>query len=308
LTDSRDRRLERRAVRRRRVRHRRIAALFLLPLAVLGVVLALTLSGSPGPRKVSPKSAAAPAPPPQTTRRKPRHSTQATTLQRLIRIGLPVYCGGRRGRDVALTFDDGPGVYTPLALRILARAHVRATFFLVGKSIERFPTLPRLEARLAALGDHTWTHRLLPALPASVIRNEIVRTKTLISRVTGKPVSLFRPPYAARSPTVDQQVRSAGLLDILWDVDSHDWIRGTGWTQIGNTVIAGLKPGAIISMHENHGQTIRALRYLILPAITRLHLHAVTIPQLLQHDPPTLHQLRAGYAGCTQHHPLGHGA
>jgi peptidoglycan/xylan/chitin deacetylase (PgdA/CDA1 family) len=129
----------------------------------------------------------------------------------------------------------------------------------------------------------------------------------LIERATGKQVWLFRPPYAARSPTVDRQVRSAGLLDILWDVDSHDWVRGTGWTQIGNTAIAGLKPGAIISMHENHGQTIRALRYLILPAISRLHLHAVTIPQLLQQDPPTLHQLRAGNAGCTQASPLGHG-
>jgi peptidoglycan/xylan/chitin deacetylase (PgdA/CDA1 family) len=213
---------------------------------------------------------------------------------------LPVYCGGRRGRDVALTFDDGPGPYTTLALRILTRAQAQATFFLVGKSIERFPTLPRQEARLAALGDHTWTHRILPALPASVIRNEIVEAKTLIQRLSGKPVSLFRPPYAARSPRVDRQVRSVGLLDILWDVDSFDWVRGTGWTRIGKNVIAGLRPGAIISMHENHGQTIRALRYLILPAISRLHLHAVTIPQLLQHDPPTLHQLRAGYAGCAQ--------
>jgi hypothetical protein len=77
--------------------------------------------------------------------------------------------------------------------------------------------------------------------------------------------------------------------------------------KIGKIVIAGLKPGAIISMHENHGQTIRALRYLILPAINRLHLHAVTIPQLLQRDPPTLGQLRAGYAGCTQRRPLGNG-
>jgi hypothetical protein len=84
-------------------------------------------------------------------------------------------------------------------------------------------------------------------------------------------------------------------------------VRGTDWAQIGKTVIAGLKPGAIISLHENHGQTIRALRYLILPAISRLHLHAVTIPQLLQQDPPTLRQLRAGYAGCTQARPLGHG-
>jgi peptidoglycan-N-acetylglucosamine deacetylase len=62
-----------------------------------------------------------------------------------------------------------------------------------------------------------------------VIGDEILRTKTLIEPTIGKPVRLFRPPYAARSRTVDREVRSLGLLDILWDVDSHDWVRGTGW-------------------------------------------------------------------------------
>ena len=227
-------------------------------------------------------------------------------IARLIRLGLPIYCGGRHGHEVALTFDDGPGVYTALALRILSRGHARATFFLVGRSIERFPELPRREAALAAFGDHSWTHRSLPALPSPLIREEIARTKTLIERSTGKPVWLFRPPYGARSRTVDREVRSLGLLDILGDVDSRDWVHGTDWSKIGRIVIAGLKPGAIVGMHENHGQTIRALRYLILPALRRLRLHAVTVPELLERDPPSLAQLRAGDRGCaSRHRPSG---
>ena len=228
-------------------------------------------------------------------------------IARLIRLGLPVYCGGRHGRDVALTFDDGPGVYTNLAIRVLRRVHARATFFLVGKSIERFPTLPRREAGVAAFGDHTWTHRFLPGLTRSAIHHEIAATKALVEHTTGRPVWLFRPPYAARSRVVDAEVRAAGLVDILWDVDSRDWVPGTVWTQVGKIVVAGLRPGAIVSMHENHGQTIRALRYVILPAIRRLHLRPVTIPTLLRQDPPTLGELRAGYAGCSTA-PRPHGA
>ncbi len=294
-------RIERRQALRRRVRRRRVTAWAVLLLCgMAGLAFALT------PGETTPKAATAsvspavtpPPPPPPLLRNGSRRLERRSELRRLIETGLPIYCGGLRGRDVALTFDDGPGVYTGLALRVLARFRARATFFLVGRSIERFPELPRDEARLAAFGDHTWTHRFLPALPPGVIRNEIADTKGLIRRSTGKQVLLFRPPYAARSRAVDQQVRAAGLLDVLWNVDSRDWVPGTDWRQTGKIVIAGAKPGAIVSMHENHGQTIEALRFLILPAIHHLHLRAVTVPQLLEQDPPSLRQLRQGYTGC----------
>ena len=228
-------------------------------------------------------------------------------VARLIRIGLPVYCGGTRGRDVALTFDDGPGVYTARALTILRQEDARATFFLVGSSMERFPRLVRREAQLAALGDHTWTHPFLPELPASTISEEIARAKAAIERATGIPVWLFRPPYDARSEAVDREVRALGLLDVIWDVDSRDWAPGMDWSRIGRRVIGGRAPGAIVAMHENHGQTIRALRYLILPALRRLHLHPVTVPALLEHDPPTLPQLHAGFGGCVNRRHLSSG-
>ena len=59
---------------------------------------------------------------------------------------------------VALTFDDGPGPYTALALRKLMRHGARATFFVVGKELIGGPGMPRRERDIGAVGDHTWTH------------------------------------------------------------------------------------------------------------------------------------------------------
>jgi peptidoglycan/xylan/chitin deacetylase (PgdA/CDA1 family) len=91
-------------------------------------------------------------------------------------------------------------------------------------------------------------------------------------------------------------VRTHGLLQILWTVDSGDSL-GASYAQIERNVIGGLRPGAIILMHENHGQTVRALLS-IFAALQSKHLHAVSVPQLLSDDPPSVAQVRAGGAGC----------
>jgi peptidoglycan/xylan/chitin deacetylase (PgdA/CDA1 family) len=217
-------------------------------------------------------------------------------VNRLIPLGLPVYCGGARGHYVALTFDDGPGPYTHLALRKLRFFGDRATFFLVGKELATQPSVPRQEGEIAALGDHTWTHPVLPALSPSRIREELLTAKIAVAQASGQPVTLFRPPYEARTPAIDRQARDLGMLEILWDVDSRD-SAGANYAGIAANVIQGLRPGSIILMHENRGQTIRAL-LTILPALRRRHLRAVSVPELLALDPPSLRQLRAGPRGC----------
>jgi peptidoglycan/xylan/chitin deacetylase (PgdA/CDA1 family) len=217
-------------------------------------------------------------------------------LNRLIRLGLPVYCGGPHGHDLSFTFDDGPGVYTHYALRKLAAAHEQATFFDVGKSIQNWPSwLPR-EARAGAIGDHTFTHRDLLMMPGSEVYDEIAATKRLIERGSGRRVVLFRPPYGAHDAAVDAIVRRLGLVEVLWSVDSADSL-GADWRQIIANVRRGLRPGAIIEMHENRGQTIRALGTL-LPMLARRHLRSVNLVRLMTSDPPSAGQLRRGEAGC----------
>jgi peptidoglycan/xylan/chitin deacetylase (PgdA/CDA1 family) len=207
-----------------------------------------------------------------------------------------LYCGGSSRPLVALTFDDGPGVYTHYAIAKLRKHHLRATFFLVGKEIRAWPGLAQREKPVAAFGDHTMTHPFLPALPRSAIVAEIADAKSLIARTTGEPVVLFRPPYEGRNAAIDSEVRALGMLEVLWNVDSADSL-GANYAGIERNVIAGLHPGSIILMHENRGQTIRALRA-IFDALRRRHLRAVSVPTLVAEDPPSLAQLRAGGHGC----------
>lgn len=208
-----------------------------------------------------------------------------------------MFCGAARRRIVALTFDDGPGPYTLLAVHKLSAAHVSVTFFLVGKQIVAFPGLAARERTLgAAFGDHTMTHPFLPVLAPAARNAQIAQARALIARSVHEPVLLFRPPYGGHDRAIDREVHRLGLLEVLWSVDSADSL-GADYLGIERNVLAGLRPGAIILMHENHGQTIRALP-VILRALRRRHLRAVTIPQLVALDRPSLRQLRAGERVC----------
>jgi peptidoglycan/xylan/chitin deacetylase (PgdA/CDA1 family) len=233
-------------------------------------------------------------------------AAQDTALRKLARRGRPVFCGGRKRPLVALTFDDGPGPYTPLALRILRKAHVHATFFVVGRNLGRFPGLAEAEARVHAVGDHTWTHAYLPSLSPATVVAELRSTRAAVRRAVHRRVALFRPPYGARSPAVDAAVRRLGMVDVLWSVDSRDYA-GDNWAAIARNVEAGIRPGAIVLMHENRGQTIRALKFVILPYMRRHHVELVTVPSLLAEDPPSPAQLRAGPRGCGMRLPRGTG-
>jgi peptidoglycan/xylan/chitin deacetylase (PgdA/CDA1 family) len=222
---------------------------------------------------------------------------QDAAVRGLARLGKPIYCAGRRGNMIALTFDDGPGPYTTLAFRKLRQNHDRATFFVVGNSMRQHGTrlLPR-ELAFGAVGDHTQTHPVLPALSASAIHDQLASAKETAERATGAPVLLFRPPYGARNAEVDRQAQELGLLEVVWDVDSRDSL-GANYAAITANVLHETHPGSIILMHENRGQTIRAMLEL-LPALRRRHLRAVSLPELLAADPPSQAQLRAGRLGC----------
>jgi peptidoglycan/xylan/chitin deacetylase (PgdA/CDA1 family) len=210
----------------------------------------------------------------------------------LIDAGQPIYCGAGTKPLVALTFDDGPGPDTVQTIEALKAAGMTATFFEVGKLLGEpmFDGIPKAAARFGAIGDHTWDHISMLGLSATELDAEIGRTRRILQQLTGQRVFMFRPPLGQRNATVDTYVRSAGMLQIMWTIDSGDSM-GASDDQIYRTIRAHLSPGDIVLLHENRGTTQNALPRII-RLIQRKGYRTVTVPQLLTMDPPSPEQLR----------------
>jgi hypothetical protein len=130
-------------------------------------------------------------------------------INRVLTYTSRVFSGGRRGREVALTFDDGPGPFTPAVIATLKRLHVPATFFQVGTAIAGFPQFARSELLAGfGLGDHTETHPFLAALPPAAQRTQIVGEAHRIHDYGAPYPRLFRPPYESFDPATTGIARS----------------------------------------------------------------------------------------------------
>ena len=272
----------------------------LLVALVAAIVVVLTSAGGAAKRQPQPTvtesvvvKSARPAPRQRLTALEARGNAN---IRKLIPLALPIYCAGPHGNALSFTFDDGPGVYTHYAVKKLTQAHERATFFVVGKSIDAWPGWLARELKVATLGDHTLTHPDLQELSSTEVQSELEQNKQLIERQSGQSVDLFRPPYGAQDQAINQIARGLGLLDIMWSFDSQDSL-GANWAGIIRNVEADMRPGAIILMHENRGQTIRALTTL-LPVLRQRHLRSVSLPELFATDPPSVAQVRQGLDAC----------
>ncbi len=219
-------------------------------------------------------------------------SDQGSALDRLIHLGQPIYCGAGTQPLVALTFDDGPGILSPLALKQLALHDAPATFFLVGKLIgePEFHGIVRDEARIGVIGDHTWDHVTMTNGSPREYQQQIARTRTAARRASGQSVQLFRPPFGEHDPSLDRWVRSHGMLEVIWSIDTGD-SQGASADKIVRTVKADLSPGDIILLHDNRGTTENALPR-ILDLLETRGLTPVTVPELLTQDPPSTKQVR----------------
>jgi peptidoglycan/xylan/chitin deacetylase (PgdA/CDA1 family) len=221
---------------------------------------------------------------------------QARAITRLQGLGVPVFCGASHGDEIALTFDDGPGPYTGRILGVLRRYHAAATFFVVGNRMRYWPKLPAWEAAIGAVGDHTWSHADLRRLSGSAARAEIDRARQAIEATTDTNVRLFRTPYGDDPAWLSRALAARALLEIRWSVDPSDYLPGTTAAKLVQRVEEGLRPGAIVLLHDLKPVTLHALPRL-LQAIRARHLRAVTVPELLRSDPPSYRQLEADARG-----------
>jgi len=227
------------------------------------------------------------------TEPKPSPSSPST-MDKLIAMGQPIFCGAGTKPLVALTFDDGPGVLTPDALTQLRAHHDVATFFLVGKLVKQGWLAPdlRKETRFpgAAFGDHTWDHVAVTKATNRFLNEQILRTRRAIEHATHQQVQLFRPPLGEHDANLDRYLRAHHMLQILWSIDSQD-SQGARAQKIYRIVRNNLSPGDIILLHDNRGTTEKALPR-ILDLIDRQGLTTVTVPELMAQDPPSAKQVR----------------
>ncbi|HEX5309109.1 MAG TPA: polysaccharide deacetylase family protein [Solirubrobacteraceae bacterium] len=191
---------------------------------------------------------------------------------------------GPRVREVALTFDDGPSIYTRRFVQMLRAQKAVATFFMIGEQVSGgYQSTLREELRNGdALGDHTWTHPNLTGLSAEAVRSQLSSTKARIAAVSGYTPCVFRPPYGSYDSTVVSVARSLGLDTVTWEVDPADYtLPGSG--AIEQRVLAQVQHGSVILSHDGGGprlQTLDAYPHII-AALRARGYRFVTVPQLL---------------------------
>ena len=157
-------------------------------------------------------------------------------------------------RTVALTFDDGPNPEaTPRILDALAASGTKATFFLLGRHVERWPALAqRLAAEGHVVGNHGWHHRKLHTQgPASVRRDLELGTAAIIG-ATGVRPAVFRAPHGFRAPWVTAIARSLGQRTIGWSLGVWDTAL-PGSEVIVERTVNGARPGSILLLHDGDG-------------------------------------------------------
>jgi len=181
---------------------------------------------------------------------------------------LPIYSVEREDKVVALSFDAAWGAdYTDELLAILAHTNVRATFFLVGFWVEKYPAMAFTIAEAGhEIGNHSMTHPHMTTLSVSEIEHEISRTHALIEEATGQKARLFRPPFGDYNNRVIETLDALGYYTIQWSIDSLDWKQTATSQSIYERVVTRLHNGAIILFHNNATYTPQAL----LPIITTL--------------------------------------
>jgi peptidoglycan/xylan/chitin deacetylase (PgdA/CDA1 family) len=202
--------------------------------------------------------------------------------------------GPRGSKQIALTYDDGPNdPHTLRLLEVLAKHDVRATFFLIGRYVQRRPDLVRDLLKAGhVIGNHTFTHPHLVVSAAVETRNQLEECQRAVQEGTGETPKLFRPPFGGRRPVTLRIARSLGLEPILWSVTSWDWETPPA-EKILQTCARQMRGGDVVLMHDGGHQAFGADRSQTVLATNMLiekyeaeGYEFMTIPQMMGTETP----------------------
>ncbi|MBE6948396.1 MAG: polysaccharide deacetylase family protein [Ruminococcaceae bacterium] len=177
---------------------------------------------------------------------------------------LPIYCVQRDNKAVSLTFDAAWGNEdTEQLIEILGTYDVKATFFVVGEWVDKYPeSVKALHDAGHEVMNHSDDHAHFSSLTNEQIIDNINKCNDKIEAVTGVRPTLFRPPYGEYDDHVIAAVDSMGIHTIQWDVDSLDW-KDLSASEIYSRVTSKVAPGSIVLFHNAALHTPEALADII---------------------------------------------
>ena len=189
-----------------------------------------------------------------------------------------VYDSTKEPPLVALTFDDGPGQYTDKLLDCLEENGAKATFYMLGQNVEKYPDIvKRMHDLGMELSNHTYDHKDLTKLTQSQITEEIEKTNTLIENAAGVLPDTLRPPGGSYNEAVQNL---AGMPIVKWSIDTKDW-KTKSEDQTYQCVMDSVQDGSIVLMHDIHQPSVEAaLR--IIPELIDQGYKLVTVSELAE--------------------------
>lgn len=181
-------------------------------------------------------------------------------------------------KKVALTFDDGPNPqYTPKMLEALKEREVKATFFLLGEEVEKYPeVVKQIQEEGHLIGNHSYKHEELSKLPMEQACSQVSRTNELIYGITGVYPSYLRPPFGDWHEKLDCEVN---MVEVLWDVDTLDW-SSQNHAQIVEKVMKNVQENDIILMHDGYETSVTAAMEII-DTLKKQGYEFVTVDEIL---------------------------
>ena len=201
---------------------------------------------------------------------------------------VPIYRVDTEEKQVAISFDAAWGAdKTQEIIDILKEYNVTATFFLVGFWIDEYPEMVKaIDDAGLEIGTHSNTHPDMAKLDKSTIVSELETSISKIKDITGKDVTVFRPPYGSYNNTLINACTELGLKAIQWDVDTLDW-KGLSASEVTDRVMKKVQNGSIILMHNNADNVCDSLR-LTLDWLTMKGYKVTSVGQLIYSDDYTI--------------------
>ena len=173
---------------------------------------------------------------------------------------LPIYCVQRDQKMLSISFDAAWGNEdTQQLIDILGKYDIKATFFVVGEWVDKYPESVKALADAGhEVMNHSNTHAHMSQLSADEIIADVTACNEKIEKVTGVCPTLIRPPYGEYDDNVISAIRSMDMEPIQWDVDSLDW-KDLSAAEITKRVTTKIQAGSIVLFHNAALHTPEAL-------------------------------------------------